>query len=67
MLKRLLYDQILILTWNIDITLKSKTGSAVSSMVKVGDKPKIYSDRGHQMTQAAGGGHILFPFSKKFS
>ena len=57
-----LIEQILKLTWNIDmtfnwlnLTLKSKTETAVSSTMILGDMPRIYSGRGLQMTGALGG------------
>ena len=60
------------MTWNIEMTLiwlkmtlKSKTGFDLSSTVILGDMPRIYSDRGLQMTRAlGGGGAFLFIFKK---
>ena len=69
-----LFDQILKLTWNIEMTLiwlkmtfKSKTGFDLSSTMILGDMPRIYSGRGLQMTRALGGEHISFSFQKTFS
>ena len=63
--------QILKLTWNIDLTLiwvnlalKSKTETVVSSTMILGDLPRIYSCRGLQMTQASEGGSDLLLFKK---
>ena len=49
------------------MTLKSKTGFDLSSTVILGDMPRIYSDRGLQMTRALGGGSISFSFQKTFT
>ena len=46
------------------MTLKSKTGFVLFSTVILGDMPRIYSDRGLQMTRALGGGAFLFLFKK---
>ena len=68
-----LFNQILKLTWNIDMTLiwlkmtlKSKTGFVLFSTVILGDMPRIYSDRGLQMTGALEGGEHFFWFVKNF-
>ena len=51
------------LIW-LKMTLKSKTGFVLFSTVILGDMPRIYSDRGLQMTGALGGGAFLFLFKK---
>ena len=68
-----LLDQILKLTWNIEMTLiwlkmtlKSKTGFYVFSDMILGDMPIIYSGRGLQMTGALGGGTFLLLCWKLF-
>ena len=48
------------------MTLMSKTGFDLSSTVILGDMPRIYSDRGLQMTRALGGS-ISFSFQKTFT
>ena len=60
-------DQILKVTWNIEMTLiwlkmtfKSKTGFDLSSTMILGDMPRIYSGRGLQMTGALGGSISFF-------
>ncbi len=49
------------------MTLKSKTGFVLFSIVILGDMPSIYSDRGLQMTQVLEGGNISFSFQKTFT
>ena len=67
-----LLEQILKLTWNIEMTLiwlkmtfKSKTGFDLSSDMILGDMPIIYSGRGLQMTRVSEG-EAIFCFVKNF-